>query len=217
MKTIEEAERETRQYKERWKVTLAFLSKVITVARSQFSRTSIEIINDWGKEFNKDLDVIDAHIHNVEFVVSEALRRYNYVTPEADLSTLHDINWIGCGECDCSFDCHEGKSRCIRLPHDKEAESRLREVEAALELVMAYPDISKYIGSDLSNIVNAALAPDRTEEVQIAKDVVLNPTGATFVGSLEACAGTITGTTGFSNEITTDRTVATQKRRKDES
>ena len=24
--------------------------------------------------------------------------------------------WTGCGECDCAFKCHNGESRCIRLP-----------------------------------------------------------------------------------------------------
>lgn len=24
--------------------------------------------------------------------------------------------WTGCGECDCTFSCYEGKARCIRLP-----------------------------------------------------------------------------------------------------
>ena len=24
--------------------------------------------------------------------------------------------WVGCGECDVSFSCHNGESRCIRLP-----------------------------------------------------------------------------------------------------
>ena len=23
--------------------------------------------------------------------------------------------WVGCGECDCEFPCHEGEARCIRL------------------------------------------------------------------------------------------------------
>lgn len=26
------------------------------------------------------------------------------------------MKWVGCGECDLSFPCHEGKQRCIRLP-----------------------------------------------------------------------------------------------------
>ena len=26
--------------------------------------------------------------------------------------------WVGCGECDCAFPCHEGKARCIRLAAD---------------------------------------------------------------------------------------------------
>lgn len=28
------------------------------------------------------------------------------------------VTWIGCGECDCIFDCYNGETRCIRLPQN---------------------------------------------------------------------------------------------------
>lgn len=27
----------------------------------------------------------------------------------------YTTDWTGCGDCDCSFPCHNGESRCIRL------------------------------------------------------------------------------------------------------
>lgn len=36
--------------------------------------------------------------------------------PGCSLQGLGDIPWIGCGECDVIFGCHNGKEPCIRLP-----------------------------------------------------------------------------------------------------
>lgn len=36
------------------------------------------------------------------------------------MSTATEYDWKGCGECDCSFPCHNGEARCIRLPQQAE-------------------------------------------------------------------------------------------------
>ena len=28
--------------------------------------------------------------------------------------------WLGCSDCDCDYDCYDGKTRCIRLPRAKQ-------------------------------------------------------------------------------------------------
>ncbi len=43
----------------------------------------------------------------------------------AKLEAGEPVAWVGCGECDCAFACHEGKARCIRLePSDMVAVPR---------------------------------------------------------------------------------------------
>lgn len=42
------------------------------------------------------------------------------VTPVTPVTPIlgegqQSLQWLGCGECDCSFSCHEGQQRCIRL------------------------------------------------------------------------------------------------------
>ena len=32
------------------------------------------------------------------------------------MSTEETAVWTGCGDCDCSFPCHNGETRCIRMP-----------------------------------------------------------------------------------------------------
>lgn len=45
-------------------------------------------------------------------------------------------DWIGCGECDCVFDCYDGKAKCIRLPYKPPTtlESKLHRLAAAIQL-----------------------------------------------------------------------------------
>lgn len=58
------------------------------------------------------------------------------------MSSLVENNqrWIGCGNCDPEFPCHEGRTRCIRLPPRQDTEQRL----AALEKFVEKLDIRTY-------------------------------------------------------------------------
>jgi len=48
-------------------------------------------------------------------------------------------SWVGCGECDTSFNCFDGQNRCIRLPHKEEFikyEKKIEDLELEIERLM---------------------------------------------------------------------------------
>lgn len=79
-------------------------------------RWKIEIEIDYDKNFNGQ---------TVGVLIQEALNAGEYldrtIIKKIELVNNNDQNpqWVGCGECDCSFPCFDGKEKCIRLPKKK--------------------------------------------------------------------------------------------------
>ena len=52
--------------------------------------------------------------HKTEVAIAEAYRCGHKDGMEA-AQPEQEPTWVGCGECDCSFPCTNGQTRCIRL------------------------------------------------------------------------------------------------------
>lgn len=78
----------------------------------------------------------------------DALRRLAELAPKREVQN----KWIGCGECDTCFDCHEGKTRCIRLDKKEKRKVELWYHESWAD---AKPPYAQYAGqSELINGVD---------------------------------------------------------------
>lgn len=90
---------------------------------------------------------IDLSVVNADFA-RRLERERNRLAAEREVQN----KWIGCGECDTCFDCHEGKTRCIRLDKKEKRKVELWYHESWAD---AKPPYAQYAGqSELINGVD---------------------------------------------------------------
>jgi hypothetical protein len=74
---------------------------------------------------------------------------------------LKPTSWVGCGECDYLFACHEGESRCVRRP--TAVERSLREILDLCDLGGVNESTEAYGWGDAIRRARQALGlPERT-------------------------------------------------------
>ena len=54
---------------------------------------------------------LEAEIAALHAEIDDCHRRMIQMQP-----AMSESVWTGCGDCDCSFACHDGEARCIRMP-----------------------------------------------------------------------------------------------------